>query len=202
MVDHSWCGIEFPSGSGPSVGLDLPPGWWYIRPSMQASDIPAVIAQLTRGIPTEGLRTDDLAAELGRLTRVSAAAGVELLAGGAAVDPDAEQLVTASLTVMPHEVYLAIDHSGQEHGPTARLDLEAGPATRHLWLGITDTALMRGLSLSVEYVVATPEPPSWALCFQTPALDHRAELVEVFDRVAATVRVGRRAAVSVVSAFS
>jgi hypothetical protein len=194
-----WTAVTVDAGTA-RIGIDLPPGWWSVHPGDYSYEVDAIVAAATSRLPPENPVAPELTAELGRLARVSAAAGAVLLAGGAALDPTEQKIVTAGLTLLPHETYLLLDHSAQEAGPDAQLALTAGPALRHLWLGPTKTVLGNVLMLEADYVIVPPQPPSWVLVFQTPALPRRAELVEVFNRIAASVRITHQAT-SVAGAF-
>jgi len=212
---NDWTSVEVGDGPGAGLGLDLPPGWWWLRPGSDevAGDVSATVAEATRRAPEGSPLPGELAAELGRLARASDLAGAVVLAGGTSVDRSsgdnggegsAGTLVTASLAVVPFDVYAAVDRTGQREGPADRLDLPAGATMRHCWLGPAEfPPLGVLLQLEVAYVVSPPRPPSWVLLFRTPALRHTTELVEAFDGIANTLRVGRAdATVDVLAAFS
>jgi hypothetical protein len=190
-------------GGGPAMlEFDLPPRWWSIHPNNYATDVAATVETTATGLPSDSPMRPELTAELGRLARVSAAAGVLLLAGGSAgPDPTTGKIATASLTVMPHEAYLLLDRSAQEPGPVGQFILDAGEGVRRLWLGPSETALGRILMLEADYVVAPPQPPSWVLTFQTPALERRIEMVAIFDSIVSTVRIHPMTPAQVARAF-
>jgi hypothetical protein len=189
------------AGDASQLTLALPPRWWSIHPVDYGRDVQAIVSTSTRQVPSASTVPAELTDELGRLARVGAATGAVLLAGGSATDPDTGQLVTASLTIVPPEVYASIDHTGWEPGPDIEFSAPAGPTRRQLWLGPEQTVFGRALMLTAEYLVRPAHQPAWVLIFQTPALAQRLEMVTVFDVVTGTLRV-RRPAASVMSAFS
>ncbi|MDI1460641.1 hypothetical protein QEZ54_06670 [Catellatospora sp. KI3] len=197
---NDWTRVTVASGQELAFELALPPGWWSIRPAHYQDDLAAAVGA-AGDLPAGSQAAAELEAELGRLARVSATAGALLLAGGAAYDPRSSKFVTASLSLLPYASYAAVDRSDHEAGPVVELNLTTGTALRYLWLSAPVIAIGRIVLLSADYVLAADLHPSWVLSFDTPALDQRAHLVQVFDAIAAGVRM-HRAAADVAGAFS
>ena len=136
--------------------------------------------------------------ELTRLAQVARLAGAVLVAGGAAVGEDG-LLVSASLLVAPAGATSAHQNQdGVHEGPSARLELPAGIATRRTFLGTATIPAGEIFELEVRYVVVPSAPPSWVLSFRTPALRHVDELIPAFDAIAGTLSPGP----ALVAAFS
>lgn len=199
-----WQTIELVEGPAAGFAVDLPPGWWWLRPSEIVTDVAAAVATATSALPPRSALPAQLGDELSRFARVSAAAGAVLVAGGSAFAGDDGALVMASLAMIPYEVYLTVNRSGQEAGPVDRLNLQIGPTLRSCWLGpalLPPIGTVVGLELS--YVLAPPTGSSaWVLMFRTPALRHTGDLVRVFDSIAQSVRTVEPAPIDVAAAFS
>jgi hypothetical protein len=181
---------------GAAVTLDLPPGWWALRPGSDdvATDIDRVVANTVAGladvVPDQaGPITDELTEDLHRMVRVSRAGGAALLAAGAGVDPGSGRLVTASLLVAPYDCYGEPDRRDWAEGPVHRMRLPAGAAVRRSSLGTGPSPFGEVRVLELTYVVAPAHPPSWVLAFRTPALHHVTELCMAFDAIAAGFRI-------------
>jgi hypothetical protein len=180
----SWVTTTLRDADGHPVTLALPPGWW--RLSMSDPDLPGLSREIIERQAPDLL--PDYAAELARIARVAALAGAVMLAGGAAVSPESGQLVSASLLVAPASAASALRSSeAVQEGPSARLELPAGVATRRTFLGTMPCAAGDIFDLEVRYVVVPAAPPSWLLSFRTPALRHVDELIPAFDAIAATL---------------
>jgi hypothetical protein len=185
---------------GAAVTVDLPPGWWALRPDADdvAAEIDRVVSAAVEGLadgipdadPVAAI-AEELTADLHRMVRVAAAGGAALLAAGAGVDDDSGQLVTASLLVAPYDRYGDRDRPDWTEGPVRRMALPTGAAVRRARLGTGTGPFGEMRVLELEYVVAPSAPPSWVLGFRTPALRHVAELSVVFDAIAAYFRVIR-----------
>lgn len=165
------------------VTVALPPGWWLL--SMSDPDLPARSREIIEQQAPDTL--PDYADELARLARVAHLAGAVFLAGGAATGADG-LLVSASLLVAPAEGAGALQNQdGVQEGPSARLELAAGVATRRTFLRTVTIPAGEIFDLEVRYVVVPAAPPSWVLSFRTPALRHVDELIPAFDAIAASL---------------
>ncbi|GAA1791467.1 hypothetical protein HC028_01040 [Planosporangium flavigriseum] len=183
-----WQPCEFTARDGASVRLSLPPGWWALP--LIGDDLADQVRRFTdANIPAEAQPSvrSELSAEWQRLARAAATAAAVLLAGGAAYDEDADQIVTASLTVVPLRLYdLAADPDEDGPvGPAEVLRLPAGAAVRGVRLGRSPSPVGDVLQLHVEYRVAD----AWMLAFSTPALHHVEQLLPAFDAIAATLQL-------------
>jgi hypothetical protein len=179
-----WTAIAATTAEGRPVSLTLPPGWSALRTA--ADDLDSQVTALLIGaLPAETV--PDVRAELGeewrRLARVSAAAGAVLMGFGAARD-ETGRLVTASVLVAPRRWYPEEDDGGIA-GPRHTVSLPIGRAVRSLRLTTSPTPIGEIAELVVRYTV----DESWTLVFRTPAIDHTARLVAVFDTVAASLSV-------------
>jgi hypothetical protein len=177
------------------VSLDVPPGWWLLRPASEevSAEIDRVVTDAVAAVP-DPERAQPVAAELAedlhRMVRVAATGGAVLLAAGANVDGDTGQLVTASLLVAPYDRYGDPDRPEWTEGPAHRMALPAGVAVRRTRLGIGPSPFGAIRVLALDYAIVPPVPPSWVLAFQTPALRHVAELCVVFDAIARCFHIG------------
>jgi hypothetical protein len=179
----TWPGTTIHVDDGTCVGIGLPPGWWSLPTS--GPDLPARAREVADNRPIEA---PGFADELVKLARVGALSGAILLAGGAAADDDTGQVVSASLLVIPDSTGDTDPPAGTEEGPSARLELPAGATVRRLFVGSAPSPLGDIYQLKAQYVVVTGTRP-WLLSFQTPAVGHAHELLEVFDGIAATLRI-------------
>jgi hypothetical protein len=188
----SWPTVSVTGPDDALVSVALPPGWSALR--LSAPDLVRQVERLVADhLPAEAAPTlrSELSGEWQRLARVSAAAGAVLLGFGAAADDDADQVVTASLLLVPQHLYGDADDGPV--GPEHHLRLPAGPAIRRPTLSRAPTPVGDLLELVVEYVVTPPRSPAWSLVLRTPALNHLEHMVVVFDLIAATFRVEQAA---------
>ncbi|MEV4135171.1 hypothetical protein AB0J72_23730 [Dactylosporangium sp. NPDC049742] len=176
--------------AAPPVSVDLPPGWTVLRTA--ADDLDAqVTALLLAQLPDDAapqLRAE-VAEQWRQVARVSAAAGAVLAGFGAAADPAAGQLVSASVLVAPQRWYRSDPAETELQGPRDRLRSAAGATERALRLVRAASPLGPLAEVVAEYTVTPPAGDAWTLVFRTPAVQHLEELVAVFDAVAASLRV-------------
>jgi hypothetical protein len=172
----SWPETTASADDGTTVGIALPPGWW----SLPVNDPDRVVHTLPGSVP-------GMAEELTRLARVGALTGTVLMAGGASADDRTGQVVSASLMVIADATGDADLSPGTDEGPQARLVLPAGEATRRLFLGTAPSPLGDLYELTANYAVTHAR--RWLLSFRTPAMAHAREMVDVFDAIAATLRI-------------
>jgi hypothetical protein len=182
-----WQPCEF-TRDGASVRLSLPPGWWCLP--LTGDDLAGQVRRFTdANVPPQAQPSvrSELSTEWQRLARSAATAGAVLLAGGAAYDEDADQVVTASLVMAPlslHDLAGDRDDDGPV-GPQDVLRLPAGAAVRGVRLRRSASPVGDLIQLSVDYRVAD----AWVLAFSTPALHHVEQLIPAFDAIAATLEL-------------
>jgi hypothetical protein len=181
------------SANGPDgalLSVALPPGWCAMR--LTAPDLVRQVERLVADhVPAGAAPTlrSELSEEWQRLARLSAAAGAVLLGFGAAAHAEVDQIVTASLLLVPKSLYGDTVVGDGPVGPEHPMRLPAGLAVRRPRLGHAPTPVGDLLELAVEYVVTPASSPAWSLVFRTPALNHVDHMVVVFDAIAATLRI-------------
>ncbi|BEL04226.1 hypothetical protein Q0Z83_024170 [Actinoplanes sichuanensis] len=178
----TWQQTTVRADDGTVLDIALPPGWWSLP-----TDEPDLTARAHGIADNRPAPFPGIADELIQLARVGASAGTILMAGGAAADDETGQVVSASLMVIMDDTGDTTPTDGIDEGPSARLDLPAGVTVRRLFRGIAASPLGDLWELKAQYAVAHARP--WLLSFQTPAMTHAMQLLDVFDGVAATLHI-------------